>query len=520
VTDFGIAKAIEGDTQFTASDVRLGTPRYMSPEQVQGEGLDARSDIFSLGVVLFQMLTGKGPFGGESFLVIMRKIIEVEPELSPEEELEIPIEVRTILKKTLAKKPGDRYQTASELTGDIEKYQNGGSISETSSGRNTRKWIIPFMAAVLVLGLIGAFFLFRSNRNLRPVIVENRIDQNNIEPEPAGEDIDQHDKTGSSSATQESSAIRNTGRSLYEKSEQFWKDNPTAEDTAISGFQEVIDSFPGSPWAHKAAERIRSISRPKEIKPSEAAILIPEQEEVDRKTTEAEKLIQMGIRAMTEENWEGAIFSFNNAALIYPLTLKIKNKLNQAYINKWLDEAERATANLRPFKAIALYDQILELAPENQDALREKKYLEEVIQNNKKLEEEFKAFLNRGLKLINAGDAEAAIPVLEKALAIKPTHQGAQHLMSQARKEAEKLTRSTLILKVKPARAVISVDDEVRGLAGEIAPLIISPGRHVIKASCPDYQTHAGTVTLRGGKSKTVTFSLKKKARLRPVVVY
>ncbi len=112
------------------------------------------------------------------------------------------------------------------------------------------------------------------------------------------------------------------------------------------------------------------------------------------------------------------------------------------------------------------------------------------------------------------------ISLLEKALAIKPTHREAQQLLREARETAEKMTRATLILKIQPPEARVYVDDIFRGTAEEISPLITTPGRHLIKAVSPDYQTHSGVVTLKGGKSKTVAFSLRKKARLRPVVVY
>ncbi len=520
VTDFGIAKAIEGDTQFTASDVRLGTPRYMSPEQVQGEQLDGRSDIFSLGVVLFQMLTGKGPFGGESFLVIMRKIIEVEPELSPEDELEIPVEVRVILKKALAKKQEDRYQSARELIQDIESYQKGEPISGPGEVRKTRRWIYSGIAALVILGSIITYIFLYSDRDRGRSDNENRIINSNPGPESAEAYVDQAGNSNSQSDPQGEPLRDEPGRPLYEKAEEFWKNNPEARGAAISGFQEVIDSFPGSSWAKKANAMIQSIIREPELEQREAAKTTEEQQQAERKKTESDNLINMGIRAMVEKNWDGAIFAFDNAARVYNLTPEIKEQLKQAHIYKWRDEAKLAAEEKRTAQAIALYDQILEVSPEDLGALTEKKNLEEDLRKNKKTEDEFNSIFKEGSALVQSGKMAEAIPVLEKALVIIPSHRETEQLLRQAREEVDKMSRATLILKITPPEARIYIDDIFSGNAKDLSSLVTTPGRHIIKVTSPDYQTRSGTITLKGGKSKTVSFSLKKKAQLRPVVVY
>ena len=114
LTDFGIARIVS-DTHLTVTGAIVGTPTYMSPEQGQGERGDERSDIYSLGVVLYEMVTGRVPFDADTpFAVIMRHINDPLP--SPREvNPEIPVAAEQVILKTLSKNPDDRYQTAGEM---------------------------------------------------------------------------------------------------------------------------------------------------------------------------------------------------------------------------------------------------------------------------------------------------------------------------------------------------------------------------------------------------------------------
>jgi TonB family protein len=120
VTDFGIAKL--ADAEMTQSGTLLGTPAYMSPEQAMGEKLDGRSDIFSLGVCAFEMLSGEQPFAGPNVTAILYKLVHVEPIEPANLEMNglVPQKWREVFGKVLAKKPDDRYQTATEFVQDLE----------------------------------------------------------------------------------------------------------------------------------------------------------------------------------------------------------------------------------------------------------------------------------------------------------------------------------------------------------------------------------------------------------------
>jgi serine/threonine-protein kinase len=115
VMDFGVARVVESD--MTAAGSVLGTPSYMSPEQVNGERVDGRSDVFSLGVVLYQLLAGMTPFRGGSLSEIMMAIIQKDPPApsTVDPARKVSPEWDPIVLKALAKDPGSRYQSAAEF---------------------------------------------------------------------------------------------------------------------------------------------------------------------------------------------------------------------------------------------------------------------------------------------------------------------------------------------------------------------------------------------------------------------
>src|SRR6266545_5956388 len=120
VTDFGIAKLV--DAEMTQSGTLLGTPSYMSPEQAMGDKLDGRSDIFSLGVCAFEMLSGEQPFPGSNVTSILYKLVHVDPIEPANLEMNglVPAKWHEVFGKVLAKKPEDRYQTAGAFVQDLE----------------------------------------------------------------------------------------------------------------------------------------------------------------------------------------------------------------------------------------------------------------------------------------------------------------------------------------------------------------------------------------------------------------
>jgi len=118
VTDFGIAKAAQAATaaQLTTEGMIIGTPQYMSPEQAAGDAVDGRSDIYSLGIVLYQMLSGGPPFDGDSSAKIIAQQLTAVPRDIRELRSDVTAELGTVLARMLAKDPGERYQNAGEVS--------------------------------------------------------------------------------------------------------------------------------------------------------------------------------------------------------------------------------------------------------------------------------------------------------------------------------------------------------------------------------------------------------------------
>jgi serine/threonine protein kinase len=120
ITDFGIAK-ITASEQFTMTGSIVGTPHYMSPEQVQGQPVDGRSDQFSLCVIAFEMLTGEKPYTGEHLTTVVYKIVAEEPPSPHRINSTLGPAIETVLRKGLAKKPEARYESCEEFIGALEK---------------------------------------------------------------------------------------------------------------------------------------------------------------------------------------------------------------------------------------------------------------------------------------------------------------------------------------------------------------------------------------------------------------
>jgi serine/threonine-protein kinase len=118
ITDFGIARMASAAVR-TQTGMVLGSPKYMSPEQVMGKLTDQRSDIFSLGVMLYEMLTGQAPFSGENVNAIMYQTLNSVPPSPSTLNLSVPDMLNFVVAKALAKNVDDRYQNAKDLANDL-----------------------------------------------------------------------------------------------------------------------------------------------------------------------------------------------------------------------------------------------------------------------------------------------------------------------------------------------------------------------------------------------------------------
>ena len=167
LADFGVAR-IETST-LTMVGTTVGTLSYMSPEQVKGQTVDKRSDIFALGVLLYELLSGKKPFGGDNMSTIVYRIVNEEPQRLTEINKELHGSYESIVRKALAKNPEDRYQSCREMIADLENpgrmaeatlaYEFG---QETGKEPKKRKMGLALAGAAVLIAVIagGAYLLF------------------------------------------------------------------------------------------------------------------------------------------------------------------------------------------------------------------------------------------------------------------------------------------------------------------------------------------------------------------------
>jgi eukaryotic-like serine/threonine-protein kinase len=130
VADFGIARAISdsGDQNLTKTGSVMGTATYFSPEQARGAAVDPRSDLYSLGVVLYEMIIGHPPFSGDSAVAIAYKHVQENPVAPRRIDPNLPETLEAITLKTLAKNPANRYPSAQDLRADLRRYLDGKRI--------------------------------------------------------------------------------------------------------------------------------------------------------------------------------------------------------------------------------------------------------------------------------------------------------------------------------------------------------------------------------------------------------
>ena len=136
IADFGIAKL--NLAHFTLPGRVLGTPAYMAPEQLSGEGSDGRSDLFSLGVILYVMVTGHSPFQGTSATTVCFKVANREPVAASALDMNLPPAIDAVISRAMAKNPEDRYQLGSDFANDLSELQRSSQKTSTSTATSAK----------------------------------------------------------------------------------------------------------------------------------------------------------------------------------------------------------------------------------------------------------------------------------------------------------------------------------------------------------------------------------------------
>ncbi|MEU5841111.1 Stk1 family PASTA domain-containing Ser/Thr kinase [Rhodococcus sp. NPDC047139] len=195
VMDFGIARALsDAASPMTQTAAVIGTAQYLSPEQARGEQVDARSDVYSVGCVLFEILTGEPPFKGDSPVAVAYQHVREDPPLPSSVNPAVPAELDSVILKAMAKNPANRYQSAAEMRSDLIRVLSGqrpsapmvmtdedrttlidsadnnsgrhgriapagaaGVPADDSDGGSVLKKVLLGIAAVVVVGIVGVF---------------------------------------------------------------------------------------------------------------------------------------------------------------------------------------------------------------------------------------------------------------------------------------------------------------------------------------------------------------------------
>lgn len=226
LADFGLAVRPDVDSKLTATGMFVGTPGYLAPEQCMGEEADARADIYSMGVTLYEMLTGKPAFSGDSVLAILHKVTQSEPLDARQLNPQIDAQAFQILQNMMAKQKDLRYQTSDEVAAAIDDYLAGATVAVPAVGAPVADQMeatelmptpppVPMVAparrssglglgavfggilAVLLVAAVIGFSVWKfwptSTNAMDPAAASQVISQSDQEPDTAEPVLDDHD---------------------------------------------------------------------------------------------------------------------------------------------------------------------------------------------------------------------------------------------------------------------------------------------------------------------------------------
>jgi serine/threonine protein kinase len=324
VVDFGIAKVLPATdnktAQLTQTGEIFGSPLYMSPEQCNGENLDARSDIYSLGCTMFETLTGRAPFAATNPFKVMMNQVQMPPPAmrSAAPKLEVPSALEAIIMTCLEKKPADRYQTVSALQADLKRVQSGKRPLATRHKTPANKRRLTRVAGVvaIIAALASGSMYMSSQRTEPPAELATEADERPSKPEEyAGKTLAQWSAEIEREPTNAQNYY-NRGRLHDYRDERI---------DAIQDYTKAIELNPKFTDAYKARAFVYSMVNNYDKALVDANWLINDQPDWSE-GYEVRSFIEM-----SEEDTEHAIEDARKAISLQPLTESTRDNLAYKY---------------------------------------------------------------------------------------------------------------------------------------------------------------------------------------------
>jgi len=354
IADFGVARMEE--STMTRSGTAVGTLSYMSPEQIKGQDIDGRSDIFSLGIILYQLLTGKMPFEGDNISTIVYKIVNEQPPRIAEIKKGLPPGYDVVMRKVLAKEPKDRFQTCRALAASLEsaelmleptiEYETDKEI-KTPAGRG-KKTLVAAAALAGIALLMGGIVLL-SPKSPKPVDPSEKT--------AAVGTSEEAPKPGAASSSRESegppsSKLKVSGPAeadLAKLKGSF--ENKRYEETSKLA-QAILANHPGNPVALDYAGRARREQLAAQVAPILAAGIssyqrgdharcILEMEKVlslDKGNAEAQRFLSQADTALSEKDIVALVERHRAAEERKDLLVVLSDLDSPTLTRQWQDE--------------------------------------------------------------------------------------------------------------------------------------------------------------------------------------
>ncbi|MDH4258346.1 MAG: tetratricopeptide repeat protein, partial [Candidatus Aminicenantes bacterium] len=418
IMDFGIARSLKAKG-ITGAGVMIGTPEYMSPEQVDGKDPDQRSDIYSLGIILYEMVTGRVPFEGDTAFSVGVKQKSEMPRNPQELNSQIPDDLSQLILKCLEKDKGKRPQSAGELRSELESIEKGIPTLEIEAPRKRpatskeitvtlqRRWVYFAIPVVVIIAALLAFLLLKGGKDI--FLPENRMlvvmPFENLGP-PEDEyfaDGITDEITNRLSALHGLDVISRTSAIQYKKTDKTIRqireeldvdyvvtgtvswDKTAGEQGRVRVSPQLIRASDDTQLWSNSYERdmegifsVQSEIAKEIIKQLDLTILAPAREAIESRPTKNLKAYNFYLRGV--DQWDRAFTYINplgylGAVRVFEKAVELDPDFVVAYI--WLSEAHSSIfhngidrTEERLAKSKAAVDRALELAPDLPEALK------------------------------------------------------------------------------------------------------------------------------------------------------